>query len=594
MSESSKIVLLWPDYVIVCLYLLALIGIGIYYRKFASKDLEHYFLAGRNMKGWMTGTSYAATCMNTDVAPAYCGMTVVTGVWICWWYVGRFGLALMIGAILFAVFWRRLKIFTSPEFYELRFSGGPALTMRSWVSLRSAFIAVVAWTGSGLLGLAKVTEGVMGWSKWQTFLIAIPVILLYVELSGYVGVVVSDILQSAIIILSSLVLMMMVLIDFGGPTGLYYSLVDQFGTSVTNWHPPVSHEVLGLIGIIAWGVGKAIGYGGDIAPMDGAMEGQRLLSCKTNREASKMYIWTETVLFFMLAVLTLPALGAMVKWPGLNDGSINRELAYGMLLAHYLPTGFLGLALIALCASVMSTIDSNMNFGAQVFINDIYRRTVNPNASMKHYMIVGKVIMFIIMGMGLLVATNAKNVIDVSVFMLGLSAAELSANWGQWWWWRFNGKARLTASFGGPLIFLINKFIVFKYWILLEDPTYIIVLSSIALTFVSWVLVALLTKPEPKEKLIEFYKMARPLGWWGPIEQEVSGQKNLGNGNLILKGFGISIIGMIMISSGVISLSLFYIANWKIATLFLIICAVLGIVFKRIYGRYMNLLDSNK
>ncbi|MCK5277617.1 MAG: hypothetical protein KAK04_03750, partial [Cyclobacteriaceae bacterium] len=55
-------------------------------------------------------TSYAVTSMNADVAPAYCGMTVITGVWIYWWYISRFGFALMIGGILFAVFWRRLKI----------------------------------------------------------------------------------------------------------------------------------------------------------------------------------------------------------------------------------------------------------------------------------------------------------------------------------------------------------------------------------------------------------------------------------------------------------------------------------------------------
>jgi Na+/proline symporter len=41
--------------------------------------LENYYLGGRKLKGWMSGTSYAVTCMNADVAPAYCGMTVITG-----------------------------------------------------------------------------------------------------------------------------------------------------------------------------------------------------------------------------------------------------------------------------------------------------------------------------------------------------------------------------------------------------------------------------------------------------------------------------------------------------------------------------------
>ena len=102
--------------------------------------------------------------------------------------------------------------------------------------------------------------------------------------------------------------------------------------------------------------------------------------------------------------------------------------------------------------------------------------------------------------------------------MLGLSSAELTANWGQWWWWCFNGKARLAASFGGPVVFLLNKYVVFVHLIDAgQDAAYVIVLSSIAATCLLWIAVALCTKPEPEEKLLAFYKEARPMGWWGPI-----------------------------------------------------------------------------
>ena len=127
MLELGYVVLHTADYVVMGAYMAGLIGMGLYFRKFAQAGLENYFLAGRKMPGWLTGVSYAATCMNADVAPTYCGLTVVCGVFICWWYISRFGLALMIGALLFAVFWRRLKIFTSPEFYEFRFAGPAAL-----------------------------------------------------------------------------------------------------------------------------------------------------------------------------------------------------------------------------------------------------------------------------------------------------------------------------------------------------------------------------------------------------------------------------------------------------------------------------------
>ena len=222
------------DYLVLAAYMASLVAVGFYYRKSAQKDLESYFLADRKMSGWLTGFSYAATCMNTDAIAAYCGMTVISGICICWWYISRFGLALMIGALLFAVFWRRLKIFTSPEFYEFRFSGAPALTMRSWVSLRSAFIAVVAWTGSGLLGIHKLLNPMLGWEKWETYAVVIPVLLLYVLLSGYVGVVITDFIQTWVMIAAAVVLMGAVWVDFRGPSGLGAALVQQFGQSVVN------------------------------------------------------------------------------------------------------------------------------------------------------------------------------------------------------------------------------------------------------------------------------------------------------------------------------------------------------------------------
>ncbi|HUT23060.1 MAG TPA: hypothetical protein VM492_01820 [Sumerlaeia bacterium] len=595
--DAPEVKLAAVDYALIVLYMLALIGIGLYYRKFASKSIENFFLGGRRMRGWMTGTSYAVTCMNAEVGTVYCGITVASGMFICWWYFSRFGLCMMIAAILFAVFWRRLRIFTSPEFYELRFSGNAALTVRSWVTVRSAFIAVVAWTGSGLVGLSKVFSELLGWSKFETLLIVIPVILFYVLLSGYVGVVVSDLLQTLILTVSMITLMGAVWIEFGGPVGLHGALVAAFpnNPSVVSWHPPMNHAFLGLVGVMAWTFGTSLGYGGDVAPVAGAMEGQRLLSCRNAREASKMYIWTIVMLFIMLAVMTLPALGALAKWPELyNAPSAERELVFGRLLGAYLPPGLLGLAVIAMFASIMSTVDSNMNFGAQVFVNDIYKRSLAPRASMGECLFVGKVVMFVILGLAILVATIAETVIGFSVFMLQFSCAEMSANWGQWWWWRFNAKARLAASFGGPIIFLINRFVLFRHLvnrgIVSEDSSaYLIVFASILGTTVLWLIVSLATKPDPEEKLIEFYKRARPMGWWGPIAEKAGKEDTRGLWP-ILVGFGVAVLGLVMIASGILAIHGLYLGQTRTVVATAIVALTSGYAFKRAYAAYMRRL----
>jgi SSS family solute:Na+ symporter len=581
------------DYTVMAAYMLALVAIGLILRRQAGTDLEGYFLAGRRMPGWLNGCSYAATCLNADVAPAYCGMTVITGAFICWWYLSRFGLALMIGGVLFAVLWRRLSLMTSPEFYELRFSGAPAVAVRTWVALRSAFIAVVAWTGAGLLGMHKVAQPMLGWDLWTTFAVVVPIILFYVLLSGYVGVVISDFFQTLVIIGASLTLMWAVQADFGGPVGLHDALVGAFGEGVVSWRPPREHELLGVLGVVAWTIGTAVGYGGDAAPMAGAMEGQRILSCRNAAEASKMYVWTQVILFLMLALITLPALGAAVRWPGLRDGTIDKELAYGMLLGHYLPPGLLGLAVSGILASIMSTVSSNMNFGAQVFLNDVYKRSIVRAASDRHYLMVGRIVAASIAVLAMIVAAQAENVIDIAVFMLGLASAELTANWAQWWWWRFNGKARFAASFGGPLLFLFNQLVVFRYLVDAGPASvYLVVFTSMAATTVLWIVVARFTEPEPKALLVEFYRRARPMGAWGPIPAR-AGLEPVG-WQPVVQGLGIATAGAVMVGAVTIALSGAYIGRWGVAATAVVVSAGAGVLFKQQFRPFIDRLDHGR
>jgi len=501
------------DWLVIAVYLAMLVSIGWSLRAYAQAGLENYFLGGRNLPGWLNGLSYASTCLNADVAPFYCGLAVATGVYVGWFYIARFGLALLIGGVLFAVFWRRLGIFTSPEFYEVRFAGWGASWMRGWIAFRSSFIAIVAWTGAGLLGMTKVVTPLFGIGKVETLALVVPVILVYLYFSGYLGVVLTDAIQSLFILLGSLVLAVAVLAHFGGPAGLGDALFQRFGPGVLSVTPPLEDPYVSLLSVVALTLGTSIGYGGDVAPLGGAMEGQRILSCKSGREAAKMYVWTEVTLFLFLLVITLPALGAMALWPEFRtDPNADREMVFGRLIAQFIPNGLLGLVIVSVMASLMSTVSSNLNFGAQVAVNDLYRRFLQPAKDEKHYLQAAKGFTLLILALSLLVVFGVDQLLTIAIFMLGISAAELPANWAQWWWWRFNTKARLAASFGGPLLYLLTSQVLFK------GANYgLQMLVAMGLTTVLWVGVALATAPDDEATLKRFYERARPLGWWGPI-----------------------------------------------------------------------------
>jgi SSS family solute:Na+ symporter len=225
------------------------------------------------------------------------------------------------------------------------------------------------------------------------------------------------------------------------------------------------------------------------------------------------------------------------------------------------------------------------------------------------------------MGLGIVVAVKANKLIDISVFMLGLSSAELTANWGQWWWWRFNGPARLAASFGGPVIFLVMRYVVYPTFILpyylrpenmphwlaatadrlpaevvagkiCNSYIYIPILASIGLTCLLWIVVALVTKPDPEEKLIEFYRRARPMGWWGPIARRV--QDTQPSSRPVFTGLAIAMLGAVAVASGTIGFSCAYIARWWVATIAAALALAAGAWFARAYGRYTDRLLADE
>ena len=598
------------DLAIIVAYLVLMLGIGLYYRRYADQGLENFFLAGRKVPGWLNGVSYAAAMVSADAATAYGGLAVVTGIFVCWWYLSRFGLALCIGAVLFAVFWRRLGLFTSLEFYELRFAGKPAAWMRFWIAFRTSIVGLPAWTGITLLAACKIMEPAFGLTKAQTLWLIVPISFAYILLSGYKGVVVSNLMQMIIFFVGTLCLAWLTLEHFGGPSALAAALSGQLGTAgagMLKTLPPMQHEVFPMAGALAWLIGQSIGYGGDVAPMGGAMEGQRILSTRTPRQAVTMYIVTAFTMFTLVLLVSLPCVGAAVLWPELRAPGADREMAYGLLMKKMLPAGLMGLVVAAMMAGVMSTVGDNLNFGSQVMLNDIYRRWLVRSASERAYLIAGKVCMLVILGISLGVVYNVKIIFDVALFMLQLSCAELPANWAQWWWWRFNGKARIAASFGGAAIFSVvvlgPKLLV---WLGVAGAAKLVLpwwwqtFLVMGLTTILWVMVALLTQPDSDEVLGKFYRRARPLGWWGPVRQRVRSETprvvSCGRGEdwkLIGRGFLLAcvcFVGMVLFIEG---LSNLYVGKNGVGFGCLGGAVIVLLVFKRWLTPFLEALDDN-
>jgi solute:Na+ symporter, SSS family len=596
------------DAVIVVLYLVLAFGIGIFARKLLHTEgggEDGYFLAGRKIRGWLNGLSFAVTCMNSDVAPAYCGMAVVVGLSVSWFYLSRFGLALLIVGMLFAVRWRQMNIKTGPEFFALRYGGRGGKFIRVYTSLFTVFVGMVPWIGAGMLGVHMIFGPIFGIeSKLVTLSLVLPVLLIYVWISGFAGVLVTDVMQTLIILLASLVLIFQVLVHFGGPSGLTAALQqahpENYG-DILSALPVPGHQVLGPLVVLAWCIVPTIGVGGGAV----AMEGQRIFSCRDHREAAKVFVWGEIGLFAMLLLLTLPVLGALVNHPHLyTAGPAERETVYGLLLNDFLPTGLLGLALAALCASVMSTIDSHMNFGAQTLLNDVYRPLVGE-PSEKKALWLGRLLMIVILASSVAVVYFSKSLIGIAVVLTGIFGSAAAFGWGQWWWWRVNLYSWVAASVGGPVVyFTLGGVLKHNSWWqaqlslgenMVQGMAMFQAVIAMTITTLIWVAVTLVTRPEKEEVLKKFYLRARPMGLWGPVRRAIEEEQGAtlppAPKGLIPAGFGASLLGFGMIALGVLSISELFVGRYGMSALLALGAAVLAVAFKFVFNWHLGRLD---
>lgn len=590
------------DIWIIISYFALMIGLSFWHRKIASEGMENFFLGGRKIPGWLNGISYTAALVSPDAATAYGGLAFVTGGFISWWYLSRFGLALFIAGVLFAFFWRKLNLFTSLEFYDLRFKPRTANAMRLWIAIRTSFIAMPAWTGITLLAACKIMEPAFGFDKTETLLFIVPISFVFVFLAGYKGVVVSNLIQMSIFFLGALLLAYYTVDHFGGINAMVLQLKEQLGVSnpeIFNIIPPNNHEVFPLVAAMAWMVGQSIGYGGDAAPMGGAMEGQRILSTRTPREALTMYIVAAISMFLILLLVTLPSISAMIIWPELKNPGQDREQVYGMLMREMLPTGGVGLLVAAMLAATMSTVGDNLNFGGQVLVSDIYRKWFVKHKSEQHYLKMGKWAMSLILSLSIAVVYQVDFIVDVAIFMLQLSAAELPANWAQWWWWRFNGKARIAASFGGAILFilvvLVPKILVsfgFTWAIPLQLGWWWQTLIVMVLTTFLWVIVALITAPDSEALLENFHKKATPLGFWGKFNKRKKLQQQ--NISLIIEGIFYAVIGFSATCCLILGLTKIWFASFGVATLLISISLLQFIIFKYCIKLFLNRLENRE
>ena len=511
------------DWTIIFFFFIIFIIIGLINLKKSGESSKEFFLSGRNMPWWLLGISMVATTFSADTPNLVTNIVRedgISGNWV-WW---AFLITGMMTVFFYAKLWRRSKVLTDLEFYELRYSGKAATFLRAFRAIYlGVFFNVMIMATVCLAGI-KIGGILLGLSPFECVFYSSLITVIYSSLGGLRSVIVTDLIQFILAMIGSIWACVYVLNlnEIGGLNQLFshVNVIDKI-----NFLPDFNDkENLITIFIIpiavqwwaVWYPGAEPGGGGYIA--------QRMLSAKDEKNA--VY---ATLLFNIAHYALRPwpwiiiALSSLIIYPSLVDISsafpnvdksiIGNDIAYPAMLS-LLPTGLLGLVLASLIAAYMSTISSHLNWGASYISIDFYKRFKNLNASEKQVVFIGRISTILLMILAGFVALRLSDALDAFQILLQIGAGTGSIFLLRWFWWRVNAYSEIT---GMIISFLLA---IYFQWFH-EEITgqnlkpYIELLLSISITTISWILVTLITKPTDNDKLLSFYKKIKPygIGW---------------------------------------------------------------------------------
>ena len=385
------------DAAIIIAYILFALGLGLHYSKRAGSNIGEFFVSGRNLPWWLAGTSMVATTFAADTPLAVTGLVVKDGIagnWL-WWNMVLSG---MMATFLFSRLWRRAEILTDVELTELRYSGKSASLLRGFRALYIGLPINCITMGWVILAMQKIiglTFNLPDTTSSRILIVLVCMLIagIYCALSGFWGVVMTDIVQFCMAMIGSIALAVIAVTKIGGIGALKTKLAEVHGAdhTILNFVPDFSagEMVILTFGVylgVQWWASNGVDGSGYIA--------QRMFAARDERNTLLATLWFNIAHYTIrLWPWILVALVSMVVYPNLEDP----EAGYPMLMLDYLPVGLLGLMMTAFLAAFMSTIDTHLNWGASYLVNDFYKRFFKPEADDRHYVIVSRVSVVLIM-----------------------------------------------------------------------------------------------------------------------------------------------------------------------------------------------------
>lgn len=537
------------DWAIFLSYLVSIFLIGIWVSKKAKTGLKSYFSADRSIPWWWLGISIIATTFAADTPLAITGITVdkgISGNWFWWSWVATY----ITVAIFFSKRWHFSGVLTDVEFIELRYDGAQAAFLRGFKAFFFGVILNCFILGWVVTAAVKIATPFIDWTQilgvdifssieaiYPSFLLfkhdlnatlSIMALLIlvgiYSSLGGIRGVILTDLFQFAIAMISAIYFAYYAVQAVGGTSGMISSMHEIYGAEkaghILELVPSFDNSMLPfqlfmIYILIQWWVRYDSDGTGYIA--------QRINTAKSPEDARG-----GTLLFSIgfVALRTWPwilvALVSLILFPLDNPGlnypqyaetiAGDREMAYPLLMKLLLPAGLLGLAFTSLMAAFMSTVDTHLNWGASYLVNDIYLRFSKEEKSQKSLIRFSRIMVFLILIIAIIVSSQIDSIQNAWKFFITAASGLGVAHLIRWFWWRANAYTEIAAMVSALVA------TIFVTYIKPEDAsadfeTYAL-LGVTLFNIIGCITVTLLTPPVDNQHLEKFINRTNPIGFW--------------------------------------------------------------------------------
>jgi SSS family solute:Na+ symporter len=522
------------DISLIVLFFSITLFIGIYVSKKSGKNSTEFFLSGRTMPWWLLGLSMVATTFSTDTPNLVTDIVRTNGVsgnWV-WW---AFLITGLLTVFVYAKLWRKSNVKTDLEFYELRYGGKPAKFLRKFRALYLGVIFNVITMSAVTLAAIKIGGIMLGLEPWQTVISAGLITVIFSAVGGFKGVVYTDFILFFVAMGGAIwaAVYLVNLQEVGGLEALlaHENVADKLSI-LPDFNNTESLITLLVIPLAvqwwsSWYPGAEPGGGGYIA--------QRMLAAKDANHAIGATFFFNImhyalrpwpwIIVALASLVVFPDIASISEaFPNISQDKLGHDLAYSAMLTK-LPSGLLGIVLASLIAAYMSTISTQLNWGSSYIVFDFYKQQINPKATEKKLVAVGRISTVLLMILSAGLALLMQNAMEIFEMMLLFGAGTGLIFILRWFWWRINSWTEITAMFASGILSITLKTTPLGDYLFAAEsgvlPSWGEIPFVVFVTTLIWVIATFVTKPESKEVLNSFYERTQPggPGWTKVIKQ---------------------------------------------------------------------------